>query len=122
MIATPNGSAGQLAPGVLHPASDADAGRQLGRRFREAVAEPSSGTMRALLEATVALAASMRAGARGPERDLVALKALLRGHGDAGWAPSLAVPLDSTPVAREAQVYEQVFLWWVSAYYGETIT
>ncbi len=120
MISTPNGSAGRLAPGALHPASDADAGRQLARRFREAVAHTSPESMVALKAATVALAASMRAGGRGPERDLVALKAMLREHGDAGWAPSFAVAQESAPVAREVRVYEQVFLWWVSAYYGET--
>ena len=101
------------------PGSDADIARRVARRFEQAVAEPSERTMAALREATVALAAAIRATAIRPERAVVMLKEVLRGHGGAGWAPSIAARRGPVPTRPEALVYGELFSWWVDAYYAE---
>jgi hypothetical protein len=118
VLSAPNGSASRFDPGTYHPSSDSDVGSHLAQRFREAVANPSAATMSALRRATVAHATAIRAVGSTPEHDLLVLKAALRGRGDPGWAPSLAEERSSASAAREAPVYEQLFGWWVSAYYG----
>ena len=114
----------QQWPGVTmsrdwSPGSDADIARRVARRFERAVAEPSERTMAALREATIALATAVRASALRPERAVVMLKEVLRGHGGAGWAPSIAAQRGPVPALPESIVYGQLFTWWVDAYYAE---
>ena len=101
------------------PGSDADIGRSVARRFERAVAEPSERTMAALREATIALATALRATALGPERAVVMLKEVLRGHGGTGWAPSIAAQRGVVPPRPEWLVYDALFTWWVDAYFAE---
>lgn len=101
------------------PESDADIARRVACRFERAVAEPSERTMAALREATVALATAIRDTAIRPERAVVMLKEVLRGHGGAGWAPSIAARRGTVPARRESLVYGELFSWWVDAYYAE---
>ena len=103
----------------LAPGSDADIARGIARLFERAVAEPSALTMGELREATVALATAMRASAVQPERAVIMLKEVLRGHGGAGWAPSIAAHRAAEPSCPESLVYGELFTWWVDAYYGE---
>lgn len=110
---------GERTAGGWHPMSDADAGWLLVERFERAIADPCASTLDALHAATVALAATQRATALAPERAVMMLKDLLRGHGSVGWAPSIAAdrgPLSSRP---ECPVYAKLFGWWVSAYYAD---
>lgn len=105
--------------GQWNPGSDADIGQSVARRFERAVAEPSERTMTALREATIALATAVRASALSPERAVIMLKEILRGHGGAGWAPSIATGRGVVPTRRESLVYGELFTWWVAAYYAE---
>ena len=75
--------------------------------------------MDALREATIALATAVRATALRPEQAVIMLKELLRGHGGAGWAPSIAARRGAVPARPESLVYGELFTWWVDAYYGE---
>lgn len=101
------------------PGSDADIARRLARCFDRAVAEPSERAMAALQEVTIALATAVRATALGPERAVIMLKEVLRGHGGAGWAPSIAAEGGGVPACPESFVYGELFSWWLDAYYGE---
>ena len=101
------------------PASDADVARGVARCFERAVAEQSEPTMAALREATIALATAMRTAALRPERAVVLLKEVLRGHGGAGWAPSIAAGHEAVRAHRESLVYGELFAWWVGAYYAD---
>ena len=103
----------------LNPGSDADLARRVARDFERAVAEPSERAMAALRDATIALATALRATALKPERAIVMLKEVLRGHGGPGWAPSIDAPRDPAPIHPESFVYGQLFTWWLDAYYGE---
>lgn len=105
--------------GDWRPESDADIARRVARRFERAVAEPSERTMAALREATIELATAVRTTALRPERAVILLKEVLRGHGGAGWAPSIAAGHDEVPGHRESLVYGQLFTWWVDAYYAD---
>lgn len=105
--------------GAWSPGSDADIGRDLARRFERAVAEHSERTMAALREATIALATALRATALQPERAVIMLKEILRGHGGAGWAPSITPRRGAIPTRPESLVYDELFAWWVDAYYAE---
>lgn len=106
----------------LSPGSDADIARRVARRFERAVAEPSERAMSALREATIDLATAVRATALGPERAVVMLKEVLRGHGGPGWAPSIVAERGTTPAPPEAVVYGKLFTWWLDAYYGNLPT
>jgi hypothetical protein len=110
---------GEAMTGHWTPGSDADIGQRVARRFERAVAEPSERTMTALRDATIALATALRATALRPERAVIMLKEVLRGHGGAGWAPSIATGRGVVPTRRESVVYGEMFSWWVAAYYGE---
>jgi len=101
----------------MSPSSDADIGRRLARSFDRAVAERTEGAMSALREETVALATAFRATTLQPERAVILLKAMLRGHGSAGWAPSIAAGREVVATPPDALVYETLFAWWVDAYY-----
>lgn len=118
MCPTSNGNAGQRLSHELEPSSDADAGRCLVRQFEGAIADPSANAMRALCAATTVVAASMRATGLSPERAVITLKALLRGHGGAGWSPSLAPEWGLSSTLSEELVYKNLFAWWVDAYYA----
>ena len=106
-------------PERMSPGSDADIARRLVRSFDRAVAEPSEGAMNALHEDTIALAVAIRASVQEPERAVILLKAILRGHGGAGWAPSIAAGREAAVIHPESPVYCALFAWWVRAYYGE---
>ena len=101
------------------PESDADIARRVAHRFDCAVAEPSERAMAALREATIALATALRATALGPERAVVVLKEVLRGHGGTGWAPSIAAQRGVVPTRPEWLVYDALFTWWVDAYFAD---
>lgn len=101
------------------PESDADIARRVAQSFECAVAEPSERTMAALREATIALATALRATALGPERAVVMLKEVLRGHGGTGWAPSISAPRGVVPARPESPVYDALFTWWVDAYFAD---
>lgn len=103
----------------MNPACDADIGRRLVGSFDRAVAERSEGAMHALHEDAVALAVAIRATALPPERAVILLKRMLRAHRSAGWAPSIAAARESGGVHPESLIYDKLFAWWVSAYYGE---
>lgn len=103
----------------LTPPSNADVARRVVHSFDEAIADMSDTNMGALHAATIALAASLRGTAITPERAVIALKALLRGHGPAGWAPSLAAQRHALTRGPESLVYEKLFGWWVAAYFAD---
>jgi hypothetical protein len=110
---------GNTMTGDWTPGSDADVARRVVQLFERAVVEPSERAMAALREATIALATAVRATALRPERAVIMLKDLLRGHGGAGWAPSIAARRGAVPASPESLVYGELFTWWVDAYYGE---
>ena len=110
---------GDAMTGNWNPGSGADIGRRVVRAFDLAVAEPSLRTMAALREATITLGSAMHATALRPERAVIMLKELLRGHGGPGWSPSIATGRGIVPLRREALVYAELFTWWVAAYYAE---
>ena len=103
----------------MSPASDADIATRVARSFDRAVAERSDQAMIALRDATIALATAVRATLLPPERAVIFLKAILRGHGSAGWAPSIAAEHRGIEPGPETQVYGKLFAWWVRAYYEE---
>ena len=103
----------------MSPGSDADIGTHVAHSFDRAVAERSEQAMITLREATIALATAVRVTALPPERAVIFLKAVLRGHGRAGWAPSIAAEPGVIEAPPETQVYGKLFTWWVRAYYGE---
>jgi hypothetical protein len=107
-----SGNAVSRLPRELKPSSDADLTRRLVRRFESAVVDRSADTMAALRVATIAFAESMRATGQRPESAVITLKTLLRGHGGAGWSPSLVTERSSRPPQPEALVYWDLFAWW----------
>jgi hypothetical protein len=112
-------TAGERSAGGWSPMSDADAGWLLVHCFERAVANPCGATMDALCSATVALALTHRATAFGPERAVRMLKDLLRGHGGAGWSPSIVADRGILSAQPESLIYTKLFGWWVSAYYAD---
>ena len=52
-----------------------------------------------------------------PERAVIALKALLAGHGESGWSPWLDADRDG--VHLQARVYAELFTWFVAAFYDD---
>ena len=77
--------------------------------------------MAALREATIALATAVRATALRPERAVIMLKEVLRGHGGAGWAPSITPQRGEVPTRQESLVYDALFSWWLAAYYADRV-
>lgn len=110
---------GDRMTGEWNPLSDADIARFLVRSFEHAVDSPSAETMAVLRNATIAVAAALRRTALAPERAVVMLKDILRGHGGAGWAPSIAAERGLVPACLESRIYGALFTWWVTAYYAE---
>lgn len=110
---------GDRMTGEWNPASDADTARFLARTFERAVESPSADAMATLRTATITVAAALRRTALSPERAVVMLKDMLRGHGGAGWAPSIVPERGLVPARPESRVYGTLFRWWVSAYYAE---
>lgn len=110
---------GNRMTGEWNPVSDADIARFLVRSFERAVDSPSADAMAVLHTATIAVATALRRTALAPERAVVMLKDLLRGHGGAGWAPSIAAERGLVPARPESRIYGTLFRWWVSAYYAE---
>lgn len=110
---------GERMTGEWNPVSDADIARFLVRSFERAVDSPSADTMAVLQTATIAVAAALRRSALSPERAVIMLKDLLRGHGGAGWAPSIAAERGLVPSSPESRIYGTLFSWWVTAYYAE---
>jgi len=110
---------GNRMTGEWNPASDADIARLLVRSFERAVDGPSADAMESLRTATISVAAALRRSALSPERAVVMLKNILRGHGGAGWAPSIVPERGLVPPRPESRIYSTLFRWWVSAYYAE---
>ena len=105
----------------MSPASDADLARCFVRSFDRAVAEGSGGAMIALREDTIALAAAIRATTPKPERAVVLLKTILRGHLGNEWVPSIAAPCETDLAHRDSLVYYELFEWWITAYYEASV-
>ena len=103
--------------GELRPAFDADVWPSVLRAFEAAIHGPSSAAMIELHAAAREFAATERAQGLPPERAVMALKALLAGHGEGGWSPSLDADRDGGRI--EARVYAQLFAWFVEAFYGD---
>ena len=103
--------------GVLRPAFDADVWPSVLRTFEAAIHSPSSAAMIELHAAAREFAATERAQGLPPERAVMALKALLAGHGEGGWSPSLNGDRDGGRI--EARVYAQLFAWFVEAFYSD---
>ena len=112
-------AAGDGMTGEWNPASDADIARFLARCFERAVESPSADAMTALRAATITVASALSRTALSPERAVIMLKEILRGHGGAGWAPSIVAERGVVPAFPESRIYGTLFRWWVSAYYGE---
>lgn len=87
------------------------------RCFRDAVARATPTAMASLEEAVSRIADEMRAIGQSPERGLIELKSLLQNQGPAGWSPSLGGFDEKRSARSEAQVYRQLFQWWLTAYY-----
>ena len=103
--------------GELRPAFDADVWPSVLRTFEAAIHGPSNEAMIALHAAAREFAATERGQGVPPERAVMALKALLAGHGEGGWSPSLDADRDGGRM--EARVYAQLFAWFVAAFYDD---
>ena len=101
--------------GELRPSFDADVWPSVLRAFEAAIHGPSSEAMIALHAAAREFAATERGQGLPPERAVIALKALLAGHGERGWSPSLDADRDGVRI--EARVYAELFSWFVAALY-----
>jgi hypothetical protein len=89
------------------------------RCFEAATSDPSEDSDAALRLATEAFVKEIKDRGTPPERAVVALKAVLRGHGQLTLEPSLsAEPLDP-PSETLPSVYARVFHWCVEAYFDE---
>lgn len=99
----------------LQASSDATTWRHLLRAFDAAVDEPTGSAMFELRSAASEFAAMARRENLPPERAVIALKALLVGHGATGWRPSL--DSDGKNGRAESIVYTGLFAWFVTAYY-----
>lgn len=99
------------------PAFDADVWPSVLRTFEAAIHGPSNEAMIALHAAAREFAATERGQGVPPERAVMALKALLAGHGEGGWSPSLDADRDGG--CMEARVYAQLFAWFVAAFYDD---
>ena len=115
MIASFETRVGGGSAAALRPAFDADVWPTVLRAFHVAINGPSSAAMLELHAAAREFAATERAQGLPPERAVMALKALLAGHGEGGWSPSLDGDRDG--VRLEARVYAQLFAWFVEAFY-----
>jgi hypothetical protein len=105
--------------GGYRPTSDADLGACLVRGFDAATAHRSEETMATLRAAAVDLVGRLKARGLPSERVVVVLKSLVRGHGPAGWVPSLCAEEETPWARREATVYARLFGWCVQAYYAD---
>lgn len=103
--------------GELRPGFDADVWPSVLRTFMAAIHGPSSEAMIALHAAAREFAVTERGQGLPPERAVMALKALLAGHGEGGWSPSLDADRNGGRI--EARVYAQLFAWFVEAFYGD---
>ena len=103
--------------GELRPAFDADVWPSVLRTFEAAIHGPSNEAMIALHAAAREFAATERGQGVPPERAVMALKALLAGHGEGGWSPSLDADRDGVRI--EARVYAELFSWFVAAFYDD---
>ena len=101
--------------GELRPSLDADVWPSVLRAFEVAIHGPSNEAMIALHAAAREFADTERGLGLPPERAVIALKAVLAGHGEGGWSPSLDA--DRGGVRLEARVYAELFSWFVSACY-----
>lgn len=101
----------------LRPSCDADVWPSVLRTFEAAIHGPSSEAMIALHAAAREFAATERGQGLPPERAVIALKALLAGHGERGWSPSLDADRDGVRI--EARVYAELFSWFVEAFYND---
>ena len=101
----------------LRPSCDADVWPSVLRAFEAAIHGPSSEAMIALHAAAREFAATERGKGLPPERAVIALKALLAGHGEGGWSPSLDADRDGVRI--EARVYAELFSWFVEAFYND---
>lgn len=117
MLASFETRVGQGSAGALHPAFDADVWPSVLRTFQAAIHDPSSAAMTELHAAAREFAVTVRAQELPPERAVMALKALLAGHGAGGWSPSLDDNHEG--VHLEARVYAQLFAWFVEAFYND---
>ena len=117
MFASCETRVGGGSAGALRPAFDADVWPSVLRTFEAAIHGPSSAAMTELHAAAREFAATVRAQELPPERAVIALKALLAGHGEGGWSPSLDE--NHEDVRLEARVYAQLFAWFVEAFYGD---
>ena len=117
MFASSGTRAGERPGGELRPAFDADVWPSVLRAFEAAIHGPSSEAMIALHAAAREFAATERGQGLPPERAVMALKALLAGHGEGGWSPSLDADRDGGRV--EARVYAELFAWFVDAFYDD---
>jgi hypothetical protein len=95
-----------------------EAEADLARCFREAIASPSPGTLTPLKDSISQLAKSMRVRGIRPERALVELKGMLEYQSAAGWSPSLS----AVEPGSRSHVYQQLFKWWLEAYYAQAPT
>jgi len=97
----------------LKMSSDAATWGHLLRAFESAVEDPSATAVAVLHSAVRELAMMARREALPPERAVIALKALLHGHGGTGWTPSLDA--DAAEARPESLVYAKVFSWYLAA-------
>lgn len=99
------------------PFCDADVPPSVLSAFEAAIHSPTSEAMTALHAAARVFAATERGLGLPPEHAVIALKALIAGHRDGGWAPSLESYGDGARI--EARVYAELFSWFVAAFYGD---
>lgn len=109
--------AGIERPALSPQTSNAGEGAELVYCFEQAVHQASAEALVALQDAATASGAVMRARGVPPERALVAMKELLRHRGPSIWSPSLVENRYAAKQPPEADVYRQLFAWWVSGYY-----
>ena len=98
---------------ALSPASSAG----LGRLFDSTWEQPTPATSNKLRKACVGFVQRLRADGQTPEKVLVAMKREITGSGALHQAPSLCIAQMDETEARRARAYEQLFGWFLDAYF-----
>jgi hypothetical protein len=119
VLTNPSADLAHTPVGAFRPPSAVDRGARLVSDFEAALAHRSAEEMARLHHSIVHLVGGLKAEGVPIEGVVVALKALLRGHGPPGWVPSLRAERMAAGISGdEPTVYARLFSWCLEAYFG----
>ncbi len=100
----------------------ADAKQELLRRYQHAVADPTPAALHFLRSVVRQTAQGMRAAGVLPEHALVSLKEQLQLLRRTASSEAATPSTDDGPPRSEAQIYSELFGWWLTAYFAQPST